>query len=246
MTGWWTAGRTGAAGWRRESRVRPRRAGSPGSGPGGPGVPGPPRRAGRPGSAPAAGRTRPDAPGTGGSRDAGAGWVCSWCAARRGGCGITGEDRVFGVDRVPPGVPDPPRGPFPPGYPPGAGAGGAPGRQGRAGAGRGPGVPGSRGPGVRGRGGRFAGAGGRRPRPGGSRGPVIPGGPDLPRYLTGAPALPAGPCAPEAAASRTGRPGPRRRVTPGPWPRSPDGVLSWPDHWGIYQRTLYQAERHTH
>ncbi len=179
------AGACGARDRRRESRVRPRRAG----------------------------RTRPDAPGTGGSRDAGAGWVCSWCAARRGGCGITGEDRVFGVDRVPPGVPDPPRGPFPPGYPPGAGAGGAPGRQGRAGAGR---------------------------------GPVIPGGPDLPRYLTGAPALPARTCAPEAAASRTGRPGPRRRVTPGPWPRSPDGVLSWPDHWGIYQRPLFRAECHIH
>ena len=117
---------------------------------------------------------------------------------------------------------------------------GGKGEQGRGG------VRGSRGPGVRGRGGRFEGAGGRRPRPGGSRGPVIPGGPDLPRYLTGAPALPAGPCAPEAAASRTGRPGPRRRVTPGPWPRSPDGVLSWPDHWGIYQRPLYQVERHVH
>ena len=65
-----------------------------------------------------------------------AGWACSWCAARRGGCGIIRVDRAFRVDRVPPGGPDPPGRPFPPRCLPGPGAGGAPGPQGRAGAGR--------------------------------------------------------------------------------------------------------------
>ena len=35
-------------------------------------------------------------------------------------------------------------------------------------------------------------------------------------------------------------------VTAGTRPRSPDGALSWPDRWGIYQRRLYPLECHIH
>ena len=106
-----------------------------------------------------------------------AGWPCSWCAARRGGCGITRVDRAPRVDRVPPGGPDPPGRPFPPGYLRHPGARGAPGAAGES---RSRPDRGFRG---RGRGGRFAGRGraqATRP-PSGSRGWVVPGGPDLPR-----------------------------------------------------------------
>ena len=65
-----------------------------------------------------------------------AGWACSWCAARRGGCGIIRVDRALRVDPVPPGVPDPPGRPFPPRCLRALGREGHRGRQGRAGAGR--------------------------------------------------------------------------------------------------------------
>jgi hypothetical protein len=105
-----------------------------------------------------------------------AGWPCSWCAARRGGCRIIRVDRAPRVDRVPPGGPDPPGRPFPPGYLPGPGAGGAPGPRGEQ-------EPGGQGFRGRGRSGRFAGRGraeAMRP-PWGSWGSAVPGGPDLPR-----------------------------------------------------------------
>ena len=99
-----------------------------------------------------------------------AGWACSWCAVRRGGCGIIREDRAFGEDQVrraqrvvatlpvgdpfPPGARMLPAGPFLPDVWEVPGREGAWGRKGREEQGR----QGRR-SGVRGRGGRLAGRG---------------------------------------------------------------------------------------
>ncbi len=106
-----------------------------------------------------------------------AGWACSWCAARRGGCGIIRVDRAPGVDPVPPGGPDPPGRPFPPSYLRAPGREGHQGRRGEQEPGR-TGVPGGR-----------PVAAACRPRPGGGHeatrgliGSVVPGGPDLPPF----------------------------------------------------------------
>jgi hypothetical protein len=136
-----------------------------------------------------------------------AGWPCSWCAARRGGCGIIRVDRAPRADPVPPGGPDPPGRPFPPGYLP------APGREGHQGR-RGEQEPGGQGFRGRGRGGRFAGRGrteATRP-PWGSWGSAVPGGPDLPRLPDRRPST--GPVRRTPRMAAPCRPCPRRGVTP--------------------------------
>ncbi len=130
--------------------------------------------AGSPGSAPVAGRTRPDAPGTGGSCDAGRAGCARGVLPGRAGAELSGRIGPSGWIGYPRGSRIHPEGHFHPVIRRALGREGH--RGGRGEQGRG-GVPGSRSsrarrP-LRGRGRAEAAAGG-------SRGPVIPGGPDLP------------------------------------------------------------------
>ncbi len=112
-----------------------------------------------------------------------AGWACSWCAAQRGGSGIIREDRALGVDRVPPGVPDPPGRPFPPRCLPDPGAGGGTGAGGESRSRQ------DRGSGAAGVAAASPAAAGRRPPDcdGAHGGSVVPGRPDVPPVTWPAP-----------------------------------------------------------